>query len=139
MQQIILTKSDFFHFTALGTRLLSSTAKIMQQTKPLKINKNYDNDYQKVNKEEGKIDKEIVLESIDGLVKSAEIQTKIVSNNTNLKQMITCEFNNPCRHGTCYMNESRIACKCDQGYMGPYCDLMRHPCDFKVNFISSLL
>ena len=29
-------------------------------TKPLKINKNYENDYKKINKEESKIDKEIV-------------------------------------------------------------------------------
>lgn len=24
-----------------------------------------------------------------------------------------------------------FACECNIGYMGPFCDLMRHPCDFK--------
>lgn len=108
---------------------MSSTAKVLQPTKQVNSNFNKPN----MNKEEiNKVDKEIILESIDGLVKSAEVQSKIVvSNNTNPKQMLTCELNNPCRHGSCYMNDTIIACKCDRGYMGPYCDLMRHPCDFK--------
>ena len=83
----------------------------------------------------GNDDKEIVLDSIDGLVKSAEIQPKVfVNNSMSIKQSLSCELNNPCRHGTCFINGTEIACKCDHGYMGPYCDLMRHPCDFKVIF-----
>jgi hypothetical protein len=40
---------------------------------------------------------------------------------------------NPCKHGKCAENNEtkEFMCQCDLGYMGPFCDLMRHPCDFK--------
>jgi hypothetical protein len=40
---------------------------------------------------------------------------------------------NPCKHGKCLMNNetSEFECECNVGYMGPFCDLIRHPCDFK--------
>lgn len=40
---------------------------------------------------------------------------------------------NPCKHGQCLPNNQtgEFMCECNVGYMGPFCDLMRHPCDFK--------
>ena len=57
-----------------------------------------------------------------------------------------CVHFDPCKHGTCVPNNSSssissetndaqvladFTCECNLGYMGPFCDLMRHPCDFK--------
>ncbi len=55
---------------------------------------------------------EIVLDSIDGAVKSSEVQSK--ASNVN-ESSITCDTHDPCRHGTCFMNGTEIACKCDLG------------------------
>lgn len=44
-----------------------------------------------------------------------------------------CVDFNPCKHGQCVPNNQtgEFVCECSIGYMGPFCDLMRHPCDFK--------
>lgn len=45
-----------------------------------------------------------------------------------------CVDFNPCKHGQCVMTNNEtgeFVCECNVGYMGPFCDLMRHPCDFK--------
>lgn len=45
-----------------------------------------------------------------------------------------CVDFNPCKHGQCVPTNNQtgeFACECNVGYMGPFCDLMRHPCDFK--------
>ena len=54
----------------------------------------------------------------------------IVADMENKKPCI--DFN-PCKHGKCVMNNetSEFECECNIGYMGPFCDLIRHPCDFK--------
>lgn len=40
---------------------------------------------------------------------------------------------NPCKHGVCNLNNEtqQFTCECNLGYMGPFCDIMRHPCDFQ--------
>lgn len=40
---------------------------------------------------------------------------------------------NPCKHGICQINNKtkEFTCECQTGYMGPFCDIMKHPCDFK--------
>jgi hypothetical protein len=40
-----------------------------------------------------------------------------------------CIDYNPCRHGTCKLSNSSadFTCECTVGYMGPFCDLIRHP------------
>lgn len=40
---------------------------------------------------------------------------------------------NPCKHGVCQINNKtkEFLCDCETGYMGPFCDIMKHPCDFK--------
>ncbi len=36
------------------------------------------------------------------------------------------------KHGKCMLNETgEFKCQCDIGYMGPFCDFIRHPCDFR--------
>jgi hypothetical protein len=54
----------------------------------------------------------------------------IVADMENKKPCI--DFN-PCKHGKCVMNNETndFECECNVGYMGPFCDLIRHPCDFK--------
>ena len=44
-----------------------------------------------------------------------------------------CVDYNPCRHGQCRLSNvsNDFTCECNVGYMGPFCDLIRHPCDFK--------
>lgn len=44
-----------------------------------------------------------------------------------------CVDFNPCKHGQCLLNNKtgEFRCECEVGYMGPFCDLIRHPCDFK--------
>jgi len=51
----------------------------------------------------------------------------------NFNNKRPCIDFNPCKHGTCKLNSTtgEFMCQCNVGYMGPFCDLMRHPCDFK--------
>lgn len=44
-----------------------------------------------------------------------------------------CVDFNPCKHGKCNLDNDtmQFSCACNIGYMGPFCDIMRHPCDFK--------
>lgn len=44
-----------------------------------------------------------------------------------------CVDFDPCKHGKCLLNNKtgEFRCECEVGYMGPFCDLIRHPCDFK--------
>ena len=52
--------------------------------------------------------------------------------NVNIDKRPCIDFN-PCKHGSCHLNNQtgEFTCQCDVGYMGPFCDLIRHPCDFK--------
>ena len=49
----------------------------------------------------------------------------------NLKR--PCVDFNPCKHGSCDLNNEtmQFSCICNVGYMGTFCDIMRHPCDFE--------
>jgi hypothetical protein len=57
----------------------------------------------------------------------------IDNNSLNNQNKRPCIDYNPCRHGQCKLSNSTgdFTCECNVGYMGPFCDLIRHPCDFK--------
>jgi hypothetical protein len=57
----------------------------------------------------------------------------IDNNSLNNPSKRPCIDYNPCRHGQCRLSNSTgdFSCECNVGYMGPFCDLIRHPCDFK--------
>jgi hypothetical protein len=53
--------------------------------------------------------------------------------NISEENKIPCIDYNPCKHGTCHMNETTkgFSCECNASFMGPFCDILKHPCDFK--------
>ena len=50
---------------------------------------------------------------------------KIISQEMKLP----CVDYNPCKHGNCLLNNvtKEFSCDCHPGYMGPFCDIMKHP------------
>ena len=59
-------------------------------------------------------------------------ENKSLDKNTSEKPKIPCIEYNPCKHGICHMNDTTkdFSCECNAGYMGPFCDILKHPCDF---------
>lgn len=57
---------------------------------------------------------------------------QLLSGNEAIRKKPCVDFN-PCKHGQCLLSNKtgEFMCQCNVGYMGPFCDLMRHPCDFK--------
>ena len=53
-------------------------------------------------------------------------------NSLKFESQRPCLDFDPCKHGKCMLNETgEFKCQCEVGYMGPFCDLIRHPCDFR--------
>lgn len=81
-----------------------------------------------------------LIEKTNDYYTSAEVQMlqqqslvfKTDKNNTKESKMPCIDFN-PCKHGICKIKNStkEFTCECNVGYMGPFCDIMKHPCDFK--------
>ena len=69
---------------------------------------------------------------VDDMGSTADLLLQQQQNVTNDIRRPCIDFN-PCKHGTCQINNKtkEFMCQCNVGYMGPFCDLMRHPCDFK--------
>ena len=51
-------------------------------------------------------------------------------NDTQESHNVSCELNNPCMNGQCYVEDNKIRCKCDLGYGGDIC----HICETHTMF-----
>jgi len=75
---------------------------------------------------------EMKMQQINEESKRNQNPNEYFENSLKFETQRPCLDFDPCKHGKCMLNETgEFKCQCDIGYMGPFCDLIRHPCDFR--------
>lgn len=75
---------------------------------------------------------EMKMQQINEEAKRNQNPSEYFENSLKFETQRPCLDFDPCKHGKCMLNETgEFKCQCDIGYMGPFCDLIRHPCDFR--------
>ena len=78
---------------------------------------------------------ELKLKLVNDEAKRNSIQkaNEYFETNVKFENKRPCVDFDPCKHGKCMLSNDtgEFKCQCDVGYMGPFCDLIRHPCDFR--------
>jgi len=102
------------------TKLPINEAKTKESYDPLELN--FSSSYATHS-----IDKTNELTEFNSLINE---QNKLLASKSN---QLACTDFNPCKHGNCVLNNKtkEFACECFDGYLGPFCDIIKHTCDSK--------